>query len=1061
MMRPLFVAFAATLLIHPSGSAQQGGDPSRLRVSLPSAYLSGYRRDLKGEVLDYHSPVPTVTTSLLVRSEDRARSIAWESQAVPTDVRGAEATFVLMVGIDVNARPRRFDVRVGGRDVFSFHNPTRAAEGDTLHWGGPGGVKADFRVTLIDRYGDAMGFLFLTLPRGLWEPGRPVRFEVLGESAGERTWFMVFRDPVSPSMEVHNAPAVLRTPQGEAQIVRVDILQLGDAQRFTLRSPLGSKDTTLAMGHTRLTLPVPAVTAPRPVTLGVRVGAFRQQVHYTVVPPRRMEVYLLHQTHVDIGYTERQDSVERIQWSNLEEALKLGEASRDFPPGDRFVWNPESIWPVDTYVRAHPGEKTERLMEGIRAGWIELDGLYANLLTGLCSDETLLHAFDASRRLAAMSGVPIRSEMLSDIPGFSWGLVHALAVNGIRYLSIGPNSGDHIGHYLEELGDRPFWWEGPDGEGPVLTWVSGAGYSLFHTGLGYEHIKTRLDEDKVFGYLDQLAAEGFPYDMVYLRYNIGSDNGPPDPTLAQAVLDWNRRYASPVLHISGTTEFFQKFEKRYGAGLPTLRGDMTGYWEDGAASSARETALTRRTAESLSQTEVLARMRGVTLDSAALAEAWRQVLLFDEHTWGSWNSVSEPTSALTLASWATKRGYADTAAALAARLRTEALGRARGSPGQVGRDAPASKTATSPTVEVYNTLPWSRTDLVVLSPEASRAGDRVREAGGKPVPSQRLSTGELAFLARDVPASGMKRYQVEPGPPPRGAGTEGAGPGASGRAAGGAGTSVSGAPEGSGGRDVHALVLSTSTYRVELGGDEGTILSLVHRPDGREWVDASKGGLDRYVYVPGRDPATREGAHGATLRWKEQGPLVWSAEVTRSAPGLRAPAVTEVTLVEGVDRVEIKDRIAKKWVLDPEAVLFRFPFAVAHPRVTIDVPFGTYQPETGQLPGSSKNYFSVQRWVDISNDDGGVTVTTIDAPLIQLGDIHTDAMVTGWLDRAEPSAILYSYVMNNYWQTNYRAAQDDEVTFRYTLRVHGWFSKEEAERFGREDAQPLVVRTVR
>ena len=425
---------------------------------------------------------------------------------------------------------------------------------------------------------------------------------------------MVFRDPVHPQLTLRNAPAVLRTPEGEVQAIRLDLLALAPGQRFHLDSPVGSADTILSMGHTRLTLPVPAVTSPEPVTVRFTLGDHRETVSYTVRPTQRLEIYLLHHTHLDIGYTHHQDEVERIQWASLEEALRLGEASEDFPEGARFVWNPEGIWPVDTYVRAHPGEATNRLMEGIRKGWIELDGMYAGLLTGLANEEALLHAFDASREFSQRSGVPIESEMLSDIPGFSWGLVEALARNGIRYLSIGPNFGHRIGHFTEELGDRPFYWEGPSGESRVLTWVSGGGYAWFHTGLGFDSITARLDEERIFQYVDQILTAGYPYDITYLRYNIGSDNGPPDPGLAEAVRDWNERYASPTLRISGTTEAFREFEERYGEELPTLRGDMTGYWEDGAASSARETAMVRRVAESLPQTETLAEMRGVTLD---------------------------------------------------------------------------------------------------------------------------------------------------------------------------------------------------------------------------------------------------------------------------------------------------------------------------------------------------------------------------------------------------------------------------------------------------------------
>ena len=241
----------------------------------------------------------------------------------------------------------------------------------------------------------------------------------------------------------------------------------------------------------------------------------------------------------------------------------------------------------------------------------------------------------------------------------------------------------------------------------------------------------------------------------------------------------------------------------------------------------------------------------------------------------------------------------------------------------------------------------------------------------------------------------------------------------------------------------------------------GNVLSLNHRLSGKELVDSSPQGFNQYLYVPGRDPAQVVTSGRATVELMEAGPLVWALEVRAAAPGLREPMVREIRLVEGLDRVFFANRIAKEWILDPEAVLFRFPFALQKPQVRIDQPFGSYRPELDQIPGSSKNYFSLQRWVDLSETDWGVTLTSIDAPLIQLGEIRTDGIVTGWLEEVESSPVLFSYVMNNYWETNYRAAQDDEVVFRYTLQTHGPFSEEEAERFGLDDARPLIHRVVR
>jgi alpha-mannosidase len=100
---------------------------------------------------------------------------------------------------------------------------------------------------------------------------------------------------------------------------------------------------------------------------------------------------------------------------------------------------------------------------------------------------------------------------------------------------------------------------------------------------------------------------------------------------------------------------------------------------------------------------------------------------------------------------------------------------------------------------------------------------------------------------------------------------------------------------------------------------------------------------------------------------------------------------------------------------------------------------------------------SLQRWVAIQGADAGITFASIDAPLVQFGAVRTDAIVTGWLERIEPSATLFSYPMNNYWETNYRAAQDGVHEFRYSLRPQRAFDEAEAERFARGVGQPLIA----
>jgi hypothetical protein len=71
--RCLILLLVATASFTPLSSL--GAQTKRLNI--PTRFVPGYGTTLKGEELRYHSPLPYVDRSLLVRSIDRARSIEW------------------------------------------------------------------------------------------------------------------------------------------------------------------------------------------------------------------------------------------------------------------------------------------------------------------------------------------------------------------------------------------------------------------------------------------------------------------------------------------------------------------------------------------------------------------------------------------------------------------------------------------------------------------------------------------------------------------------------------------------------------------------------------------------------------------------------------------------------------------------------------------------------------------------------------------------------------------------------------------------------------------------
>lgn len=778
--------------------------------------------------------------------------------------------------------------------------------------------------------------------------------------------------------------------------------------------------TTLQSGKQTLEVLIPAVSAAGVLDIEiVENGVVTQRATAEIRPVRPWNIYLLHHSHVDIGYTHLQSEVEQKQCDYLEECVGLTAESEGNPPGEAFKWNSEVLWAVDSYLRNASQGKRDLFIEAVKEGRIGLDGMYGNQLTALCTGEELFALFACARRLSREYGLTIDCAMISDVPGWTWGVVPAMAHSGIRYLSMGPNVGHRIGFTREAWNDRPFYWVSPSGEEKVLCWMAGTGYSWFH-GISAEG-RTTFDVDKILGYISQLDEADYPYDMVQVRYNIGGDNGPPDPNVTRYVQEWNRRYASPRFTIATSAEMFHAFEARYADQIPSVRGDFTPYWEDGAASSAAETAMNRESAERIAQAGAMAAMLRPEAHNASLYEAaWREVLLYDEHTWGAHNSISEPDGEFALGQWAAKRQFA-----------VDGSEKSRELMAMAAYGYGVSRGAVE-AVHVFNTCSWPRTDLAVIPADWKLAGDAVFDAAGNPVPAQRLRTGELVFMAGDVPPFGAAAY-----------------------------TFGSGAPASPSGCLAEANRLSNGLIGLELDETTGAIRSLKWAGLEAELVDSAAGmGLNDYFYVAGRKPDAPQRNEQVRIEVVENGPVVYALMATSAAPGCRG-LYREIRLIAGLARVDIVDTVDKEKVYEQEAVHFAFPFNVPEGVMRVDTPWALVRPEADQLPGACRNYLTAQRWVDVSNQEYGVTWATVDAPLIEVGAILCDPTRVGWLKRLEPSSTLYSYAMNNYWETNYKATQEGPTVFRYALQPHRLFDAADAERFGVGQRQPLRVLAAR
>lgn len=784
-----------------------------------------------------------------------------------------------------------------------------------------------------------------------------------------------------------------------------------------------------------------AVKQELKVTLTLRQGAKALKKIIAVPPVRQWTVYVYPHSHVDIGYTNTQANVETLHKRNIDEAIRLAEETKDYPEGARYRWNPEVTWPLERYWQTASPQQKERVVEAVRSGYLCIDASYLNTNTSGCSDEEMFQMFRFSREIQKLTGVPSKTFQQMDIPGMSWGLVPVMVQQGVRYIMSWPNA-SRAG-YGRSLDEKPFWWVGPDGKSKVLFFQPGGYANSGSMSKGGEIGRPwfgQRDPDKVpaviktgsanVNFLKALSAREnsqYPFDFYVVSWCLW-DNTPLDADLPDAVKAWNEKYAYPRLVIAGADEIMQMIETRYGDQLPTVRGEYTEYWTDGLGTAAGLTAVNRNAKEQLVQAEKLWTMLhpGRPLPQAEFSEAWRFIALGTEHTWCAENPT-EPY--FQDAIWKVKQGYFREAGDRTQALMDDALAPATDkSSGALG---PAEGPSNGG-VAVFNTNSWPHGGLVTLSMAESQKGDRVTDDQGKDVAAQRLSTGELAFLASDVPAFGSRHYRVVPGKCPV---TEGC--------------------------SMNGTTLENKQLRLTIDPVTGNITSLMNVTTGRNLADPKvNGGLNAFRWMPGdSDNALPDSA--IVISTVEPGPLVAELRVASKGTGCRSVS-RSVRLVYGQPWAEISNVVDKLPLPAKDGIHFGFGFDIPKATTRVDIPWGVMRVEDDQWPAANRNWLAMQRWLDLSNEKEGVTWCSLDAALFEYGGMTANQTGTWsgerkpWLRKLESSSTIYSWVMNNHWFTNFPLTQDGPVTFRYRILPHGAFDAAAANRFGMEQAQPLV-----
>lgn len=774
-----------------------------------------------------------------------------------------------------------------------------------------------------------------------------------------------------------------------------------------------------AFGEEVFELEVPAVEQPTPYRLEVELDGEVHRSSGEFRPARRWTLFSTLQNHSDIGYTDYQPDVQELHNRNVDDVVRILEQH----PQHKFVL--ESTWLADNFLNSRNETQRAKLLQFAKEGRVEISPFFLNLLTGLCTGEELYRSMYPAKQLQREHGIPFRAASMTDIPTHTWFLPGLLNDAGIGGFSIGSNQ--HRGQILlaSPLAENsPFHWEGADGR-KVLVWYARV-YGQLLRLLGDKGTPERMRRS-LPQFMARFVRDDYPLDTLLL-YGLYGDNMEIRDGEAALFRDWAKEYAYPRLIASTHAEYFDHVRKS-GAKLPTYRGDGGAYWEDGAGSSAAETARNRDSQRLLPAAETVAALATALVPSQRYPKeqftaAWRDLLFYDEHTWGANRSITQPDRDIVRGQWTFKRAYADRA-----HIASHALWLG-------GMDRLARHISIEgQTLFVFNADIVARP--AVVETDLDPGVVLVDPISGATVPTRIVARHDgfdtVRLVVPNVPALGYRAFTL-------------------GRAR---------AVEPPAQRD--SWEIASQHYRVRLDPATGAVVELEDRALGRQLVDPKAPfRLNQLVYVSGGEgsrvvnnniaPAAKlklDGATGATLV-RNTGDSITVRSRAPNVPEIE----TTITVYDELRRVDIANKLVKAETRAKEAVYFAFPFQVGAPRLSYESQAGWVRPNEDQLPGAAREWFATQNVVLARGEGVAVAWASLDTPLVTLTDINRGEWLTELPVR---NAHVYAYAMNNYWVTNYKASQGGEFQFRFSITSDADIDPVAASRFSSETRSPPIA----
>jgi len=753
-------------------------------------------------------------------------------------------------------------------------------------------------------------------------------------------------------------------------------------------------------------------------------------------------VYVVHHSHMDVGFTDLQERIIDVQIDNIRSVLNIMEN----PKYQGFRWTCETYFCVERFLAEASAEEKERFFALAKEGRIGISANYLNFCD-LVDSAILSERTHEMAKLFSSKGTVVKTAMNADVNGISLGQRDALMDAGVEFLYTNVNT--HHGMYAMYQNQKAYWWKAENGK-KLLVW-NGEHYHLGNH-IGIRPYIYRAKDDRATNieilhknlqeYIAECEGADLQNDFIVLGVSGElSDNAPPNALVLDIINEYNAAYGQTKLVMVTLQELYQELLKHLQLDkLPVVSGDLTDWWANGVGSTPLAVKHYRG-AQRMFHLSAKAVPQSHTDNPQLKRAAEDNLLLYAEHTWGHSSSTGNPYDTLVSDLDIRKTAYASNAHEASALLLNRAIKSIGGDfkhfnlEGQVKAIYPGAKRADM-LVEFHVETPFLY-DAAITD-----------ENGGE-VKSQTTSHSrgtKISFIDSFNPGE-SKQYsykciQKEPKKPNSRyayVGTENA-------------MDIVNDYE----PDYYQLPhkLENEWFRIEYEVGTG-FTSLYDKQNNRElivqgmenfftpiyektkigeeaWVERSKLGRNiRGIH------ATQMKGSLSNVQVVDKGCLYTQVKFSFAMDGVKT-CYLYIKLYKGLPRIEFKLGLAKQLSDDIESIYLPLSLQRCNNEaVYLKKGAKPFMPGVDQIPGTCMEYWMTDTGVayfDKANQKG-VLIHTPDTPLIYMGELkhHPITLCDGKLENNYRP--VYSWIMNNTWETNFKIDLSGFGEYSYALEL--------------------------